>query len=86
MLQARWAAAKATQSLRGLDSASGADAGGAQAAFERAEAKIMAVELEGRSFGVDADITADDALEQRFAALEDNELDELKQRRRQQST
>lgn len=79
--QARWAAAKATQSLRGVDgvTAFNGNAESALAAFERAEAKISAAELEGSAF-VDADITADDALEQRFAALEDDELAQLRRK------
>ena len=79
--QARWAAAKAKQALQGADGLSGFSGASesAAAAFERAETKILALELEG-SISMDVDITADDALEQKFAALEDGELEELRRK------
>lgn len=81
--QARWAAAKANQALQGADglSAFSGATESAAAAFERAEAKILAAELEG-SISMDMDLTADDALEQKFAALDDadGELEELRRR------
>ena len=77
-MQARWAAANAKQALQGADGLS-AFSGAFEsvvAACKRAEAKIVAVELEG-SISMDVDLTADDALEQKFAAMEAAVMEEL---------
>jgi phage shock protein A len=77
-MQARWAAAKAKQALQGAHglSAFSGTSESAVATFERAEAKIVAAERAG-SISMNRDITADDALQQKFAAMEHAVMEEL---------
>lgn len=66
--QARWAAAKVNRELSSNVGDAATDTNGAQAAFERAEAKVATLEWEVH-MGAATGLTADDALESRFAML-----------------